>query len=209
MHRPTMARRHGPRTRTEPKAVAYECLFRRGPLFFVSEEGRRVAGVLCRWEPRTRTLTTRLLGVLDGDEAHYRSGAFKAAYHLLLEWACGAGVEHVDLHGTEALISKGIFQWKRKFHPRVVLPPNHFARKRVWLHAARDTPAVRRFLVANPVLAMLPQGGIEAVYFRDRERRPRTDLGCSCPGVLRQRELDLDAFLSCDAGPRATAGVPA
>jgi hypothetical protein len=196
MHRPTMARRHGPRTRTEPKAVAYECLFRRGLLFFVSEEGRRVAGVLCRWDPRTRTLTTRLLGVLDGDDAHYRSGAFKAVYHLLFEWACGAGVRRIDLHGTEALISKGIFQWKRKFHPRIVLPPNHFARKRVWLYVARDTPAVRSFLVANPVLVMTPQGGMEAVYFRDRDRRPRTDLGCSCPGVLRHREVDLDVLLS-------------
>jgi Acetyltransferase (GNAT) domain len=196
MHRPTMARRHGPRTRTEQKAAAYECLFCRGPLFFVSEAGRRVAGVLCRWDPRTRTLTTRLLGVLDGDQAHYRSGAFKAVYHLLIEWACGAGVEHIDLHGTEALISKGIFQWKRKFHPRVVLAPNHFAHKRVWLHVARDSEAVRRFLVANPVLAMTAQGDMEALYFRDRDRQPRTDLGSSCPGVLRRREVDLDVFLS-------------
>jgi hypothetical protein len=201
LHRPTMAMRHGPRTRTESKTVAYECLFRRGPLFFVSEAGRRVAGVLCRWDPGSRTLTTRLLGVLDGDPAHYRSGAFKAVYHLLIEWACSSGVEHIDLHGTEALISKGIFQWKRRFHPRVVLPPNHLAHKRLWLHVRRDSAAVRDFLTANPVLAMTPDGGIEGVYFRDRDRRARTELSCSCPGVRRHREVDLDAFLAPSARP--------
>jgi hypothetical protein len=196
MHLPTMERRHGARMRTEDKRVAYESIFRRGTLFFVSENGRRIAGALCLWEPATRTITTRLLGVLDGDDEHYASGAFKAVYHLLLEWSCSHGVEHVDFHGTEAFLSKGIFRWKRKFHPRVVLPPNHFADKRLWLHAARDTGAVRDFLVANPAFALAPDGRFEALYFCDRDRPAREDLCWKSPGVRDARRVDLDEFLA-------------
>lgn len=201
MHRPTMDERHGERQRTESAGVAYECLFRQGMLFFVGTGGRRVAGVLCRWDAASRTLTTRLLGVLDGDAEHYASGAFKAVYHLLLEWACANGVERIDYHGTEAFVSKGIYQWKRKFRPTVVLPPNHFAGKRLWLRAARDTGAVRDFLVANPTLAMAGDGGIEAVYFRDGARPARTGLSWECAGVTGAREIDLDEFLA-PAGAR-------
>jgi hypothetical protein len=196
MHRPTMEQRHGERMRTEDAAVAYECLFRRGMLFFVTERGRRIAGALCRWDPATATVTTRLLGVLDGADEHYASGAFKAVYHFLLEWACDHGVRRIDFHGTEAFLSKGIFAWKRKFRPSVVLPPNHFADKRLWLAANRDTPAVRDFLVANPTLAMRPDGGLDAVWFHDGERPARTDLACDCPGVVDTRHVDLDAFLA-------------
>ncbi|HEX8582512.1 MAG TPA: GNAT family N-acetyltransferase [Acidimicrobiales bacterium] len=201
MHRPTMEERHGDRQRSEGPDAAYECLFRRGMLFFVAEGGRRVAGVLCRWDGATGTLTTRLLGVLDGAPEHYASGAFKAVYHLLLEWACANGVERIDYHGTEAFVSKGIYQWKRKFRPTVVLPPNHFAGKRLWFRPARDTEAVRDFLVANPTLAMTGDGGMEAVYFRDGTRPPRTGLSWECPGVAGAREIDLDEFLA-PAGAR-------
>lgn len=195
MHLPTMARRHGERMRTEGKDVAYESLFRRGPLFFVVEDGVPVAGVLCLWQSRTRTMTTRLLGVLDGDDAHYASGAFKAVYHFLNEWASANGVERVDYHGTEAFISKGIFQWKRKFHPSVVLPPNHFAGKRLWMHVASDTDAVRDFLVANPTFAMTEDDHLEAIYFHDRDRPVRNDLSSDTPGVVGRRDVDLDEFL--------------
>ncbi len=111
-----MRRRHGDRSRTEPARGAHAIL-PRGTLLFVTSGGRRVAGVLCHWSPDRRTLTTRLLGVLDGDEQHYADGAFKAVYHLLLRWACARRVPHVDFFGTEAFLSKGIFQWKRKFAP--------------------------------------------------------------------------------------------
>ena len=97
LHRPTMLRRHGERMRTEGRDVARECLLRRGHLFFVAERGVRVAGALCRWEGATRTLVLRLVGVLDGAERHYTSGAFKAVYHFLVGWACENGVERLDL----------------------------------------------------------------------------------------------------------------
>ncbi|MFE8940589.1 GNAT family N-acetyltransferase [Streptomyces sp. NPDC007872] len=198
MHRPTMRRRHGDRSRTESLSVARHAILPRGTLLFVTSGGRRVAGVLCHWSPDRRTLTTRLLGVLDGDEQHYADGAFKAVYHLLLRWACARRVPHVDFFGTEAFLSKGIFQWKRKFAPRVQLPPNHFSRKRIRLYVRNDTPGVRDLLVANPLLSWTagPDGPrMTPTYFTDAQRPPRLDVSARCPGLPEPRLLDLDAFL--------------
>ncbi len=205
MHIPTMRRRHAERSRTESRAVARHAILDRGTLMFVTQDNTRVAGVLCHWSTDHRTLTTRLLGVLDGNELHYREGAFKALYHLLLQWACRQGVPQVDLFGTEAFVSKGIFQWKRKFAPRVVLPPNHFADKHLRLYVRRDTPATRDFLTANPLITLAPATGAPALtptYFTDAQRPPRLDLSAACPGLPPPRLIDLDRFLTGLPAPR-------
>ncbi|HET6858674.1 MAG TPA: hypothetical protein VFH94_16490, partial [Streptomyces sp.] len=156
-------------------------------------------GVLCHWSDDRRTLTTRLLGVRHGDQRHYDEGAFKAVYHLLLRWAREHHVERVDFFGTEAFLSKGIFQWKRKFGTRVTLPPNHFADKRIRLCVRRDTPQTRDFLVANPLLCLEPGAegpALVPTYFTDAHRPPRSDISASCPGLPEPRIVDLDAFLA-------------
>ncbi|MGA4844132.1 GNAT family N-acetyltransferase [Streptomyces sp. G45] len=192
MHRPTMSRRHGAATRSVPRAAAWHSLFRHGVLFFLREHGERVAGMLCRLEPDT--LVLRLAGVLDGSEDRYRSGTYVALYVAILEWAQRAGLARVDLSGAEPFLSKGIVQFKRKLHPHIAPPANHFTGKRLWLCVRRDTPAVRDFLVANPVLA-LERDGLRATYFHDRERPPRTALQWRTGGVLGATEVDLDVFL--------------
>lgn len=192
MHRPTMSRRHGHATRTERFDTALHSLFGRGVLFFLRERGRRVAGMLCRREPDA--LVLRLVGVLDGADDAYRSGTYLALYVAILRWAAGAGVPEVDLSGSEPFLSKGIFQFKRKLHPLVRLPANHFAGKRLRLVVRRDTPAVRDLLVANPVLVPAG-GGFTALYFLDQARTPRLELRWRTGGVLGYRVVDLDEFL--------------
>ncbi|MEU2561476.1 GNAT family N-acetyltransferase [Streptomyces longispororuber] len=205
MHLPTMATRHGDRSRTEPWPVARHAILPHGTLFFLTDAGRPVAGVLCHWSADRTTLTTRLLGVLDGDERHYRDGAFKAVYHHLLHWAREQGVPRVDFYGTEAFVSKGIFQWKRRLGPRVELPPNHFSTKRIRLYPRRDTPALRDFLVANPLLAHQQDGSLAPVYFTDDERPPRLDLSARCPGLPSPHTVPLSAFFE---GLPTPAAVP-
>jgi hypothetical protein len=201
MHLPTMDRRHGARTRSEPRGTAYQCLFRDGLLGFVTLDGVRVAGALCHRDTRRSTLTLRLLGVLGGEQRHYAEGALRMCYHLLLEAAERAGMRHLDFGGTESWLSKGIFQWKRKLGPRVVPAPNHLGALRVWWHARRDTPAVRDFLVANPVLE--PAGaGLRAVYFHDEQRPARLDLAYRCANVTGLRTAHLDDFLAGIPGRR-------
>jgi hypothetical protein len=195
-YRPTMFQRHGTRERTETKDVSYECLFRGGRMFVLSENGERIGGALCHWDRASRTMTLRLLGVIDGAQEHYDSGAFKAIYHFLIDWCASHDVRRLDFQGTEPFLSKGTYQWKRRFGTSVVLPPNHFGSKRLWFQVRRDTPEVRDFLVANPVLAESPNGSLEAVYFRDAQRAPRLDYSAKSPGVMAVREMDLDAFLA-------------
>ncbi|GHJ44202.1 hypothetical protein Cs7R123_15440 [Catellatospora sp. TT07R-123] len=196
MHLPTMAGRHGADTRSTDWVTAQECLFGQGRLFFVTEEAKPVAGVLCRWEPETRSLTMRLLGVLDGDEAHYRSGAVKAVYYLAIEWACDNGVRWLGLAGGESFPGVGVFQFKRRFHPTVGLPVDHQGGKALWLRVQRDTPAVRDLLVDTPMFGLTPDGRLEAVYFADADRPARTSVTAASPGVDGVRMIDLDEFLN-------------
>ncbi|OON79711.1 hypothetical protein B1H18_14215 [Streptomyces tsukubensis] len=196
LYRPTMRNRHGTRERTETKEVSYECLFRSGRMFSLSQNGEHIAGALCHWDPATQVLTLRLLGVLDGSEEHYDNGAFKAIYHFLIGWAADNGVRFLDFQGTEPFLSKGTYQWKRRFGTRVILPPNHFGNKRLWLQVRRDTPEVRDFLVANPVLAEDVDGSLRAVYFHDSDRPARRDYSAKSPGVARVDHVDLDSFLA-------------
>ncbi|MFD5449050.1 GNAT family N-acetyltransferase [Streptomyces sp. NPDC003470] len=193
MHRPTMLRRHGAATRSVPRETAWQSLFRHGVLFFLRERGERVAGMLCRLEPGT--LVLRLAGVLDGSAERYRSGTYIALYVAILEWAQREGLRRVDLSGAEPFLSKGIVQFKRKLHPHVASPATHFTGKRLWLWVRRDTPAVRDFLVANPVLAQ-ERGGLRATYFHDSHRAPRTDLRWETSGVVGATRVDLDDFLT-------------
>ncbi|MEU1662954.1 GNAT family N-acetyltransferase [Streptomyces sparsogenes] len=196
MHVPTMRMRHGDRTRSLPKDRAYTCLFRHGLLAFVTVDGARVAGMLCRLERDGATLTSRLVGVVEGDEHWHRQGVLKLGNHLLLEWAEEHGIRRVDFGGLEAWLSKGLFQRKRKLGPRIVPAPGHQGQLRVWWHAGRDTPAVRDFLVANPVLELIGREELRAVYFCDDARPARLDLAHRCANIREFRTVHLDAFLA-------------
>ncbi|MFJ6770049.1 hypothetical protein ACIQOV_03555 [Kitasatospora sp. NPDC091257] len=206
LYRPTMFQRHGDRERTETKDVSYECLFRGGRMFVLRQDGEPIGGALCHWDRASGTMTLRLLGVVDGAREHYDSGAFKAIYHFLIDWCARHGVRRLDFQGTEPFVSKGTYQWKRRFGTSVLPPPNHFGAKRLWLQVRADTPEVRDYLVANPVLAERADGTLEAVYFRDARRAPRLDYSAKSPGVAGVREVDLDEFLAGAArGPAGRA----
>lgn len=197
IHTPTMRTRHGSATRSMDKDMARECLLRHGVLLMLRERGTHIAGMLCRYGPGDGSLTLRLTGVLDGAQEYYDEGALAAMYVALLGWASEQGVRRLDLSGCEPFLSKGIFQFKRKLRPQVELARTHFRDKRLALLVRRDTPAVRDFLVANPVIAEAPggQGTWHALYFRDADRPPRSDLQWRCPNITAAREVDLDAFL--------------
>ena len=203
IHLPTMAHRHGPAARSMDREMARECLLRRGVLLLLREGDQRIAGMLCRYGPASDTLTLRLAGVLEGRQQHYDHGALAAMYSALIEWAAGQGIRRLDLSGCEPFLSKGIFQFKRKFHPQVELPRTHFRDKRLWLGIRRDTPAVRDLLVANPFLVAADDtpDTWHAVYFHDALRPPRRELRWECPRVTAAHEVDLDAFMAGDAFP--------
>lgn len=195
MHVPTMRARHGDGTRSEGRAVARAQIFRKGVLFFLRQSGERRAGALCRVTPGSGTLVLRLVGVADGDPAHYRGGTYTALFLHVLQWAARHGMARVDLGGCEPFISKGTFQFKRKFHPETVLPANHFRHKRLRVTVVRDTEPVRRFLVANPVIALDARNRLTAVYFHDGRQPTPASLPWRTAGVESAVRVDLDTFL--------------
>jgi hypothetical protein len=81
------------------------------------------------------------------------------------------------------------------------LAPNHLGGLRVWFHARRDTPAVRDFLVANPVLELVGDQEFGAVYFHDDQRPARLDLAHACPNSRGYRTVHLDDFLPARSKP--------
>ncbi|MFI0983628.1 GNAT family N-acetyltransferase [Streptomyces sp. NPDC021093] len=199
MHMPTMRARHGDSARSEGRATAHAEIYRKGALFFLRQSGERVVGALCRVQPAGRTLVLRLVGVADGDLAHYHGGTYTALFLYVLQWAARNGMARVDLGGCEPFISKGTFQFKRKLHPEVVLPANHFRHKRLHFTVVNDTEPVRRFLVENPVIALDAQNRLTAVYFNDSRRSGRTRLPWRTAGMASAVNLDLDTFLHPDA----------
>ncbi|MFK0203854.1 GNAT family N-acetyltransferase [Streptomyces lavendulae] len=206
MHEPTMRERHGPSARSMDRDTAYHSLFRPGGLlFFVRDGTRRVAGALAAMDRDGRRLTGRLIGVLDGEDQHRRRGALAAVYHLQLQWAAATGVTAVDLSGSEPFLSKGTWQFKRKLGAAVVLPPDRYGGLRLWLHIARDTPAVRDFLHRNPVLAVDGPEAFEALYFHDESRAPVTSsLAAACPGLTGVRLVDLSGLWPAEDLPETT-----
>jgi hypothetical protein len=196
MHLPTMAARHGEQARSADWDIALHALFLHGLVLFVREGDRRVAGVLARLEDGGRTLWMRLLGVLDGAGEHYRSGAVKAVYYLTMEWAAEHGVTRVNFSGGDPFPGQGVYQFKRRLHPTVAHPVDHFRNRRVYLRATRDTPAVRDFLVATPMITVDGSDRIVATHFFDSTRPPRTDIRADGPGVHGARAIDLDEFLT-------------
>ncbi|WP_405528533.1 GNAT family N-acetyltransferase [Streptomyces avidinii] len=204
MHLPTMASRHGEEARSTDWNIARHALLRHGLVLFVREGDKRVAGVLARLEDGGRTLWMRLLGVLDGASVHYRSGAVKAVYYLTMEWAAEHGVTRVNFSGGDPFPGKGVFQFKRRLHPTITHPTDHFGKRRVYLRVARDSPAVRDFLAATPMLTVDDSDRIVATYFFDCARPIRSDIRADGPGVRGARAIDLDEFLTGSSGRKRT-----
>ena len=196
MHLPTMDLRHGRDTRSVEKTIAHRALFQQGLVLYVKEGEKRVAGVLIRLEDEAKTVRMRLLGVLDGDESHYWSGAVKAVYYLTMEWAASNGCTLIDFAGCDPFPGRGVFQFKRRFHPRAVHPEDHYRDRRVYLRVARDSPIVRDFLVATPMFATDEQDLVYAVHFADSTRPALTNIRADGPGVHASRTIDLDEFFS-------------
>jgi hypothetical protein len=198
MHIPTMNTRHAERQRTVAKDIARHELFERGFLLLVTAGTKPVAGILCQVDDEQRLCNARLVGWLDGDETHLRHEALKTGNHFLVEWARDAGFRRIDFQGCEPFLSKGTFQSKRHLGVRAVAPVAPLDQFAVWVHARRDLPAIRDFLVANPPIQAI-DGRLRPCYFFDALRPVRTDLGHECAGMSEPVLIDLDKFFSAAA----------
>nr|WSZ99069.1 hypothetical protein OH820_28435 [Streptomyces sp. NBC_00857] len=79
------------------------------------------------------------------------------------------------------------------------MPPDQFGSKRLWLHNRHFTPAVRGFLVANPLIVETGDRTPESFNLSDAIRPTRLDFSAKAAGITRTWEIGLDQFLSSGA----------
>jgi len=170
MHLPTMQNRHGEQTRTDDLNVAFNELFRKGFVFFLTQNGVRNAGVVCREYSDRKVISMRLAGVLNADDAFYQDGSFLALYVFLIRWAHENGYCRVELSGSEPFISKGLHQFKRTLGPSLMNADNQYAPFVLGLRTNGTNPHIRSLLVRNPLIEFCEgnfSGPFRGVFFRE------------------------------------------
>ncbi|MFI1736994.1 hypothetical protein [Streptomyces sioyaensis] len=162
-------------------------------LFRVHKSGEWVAGSVSQIARERRTLNARLIGVKAGDDKYRTAGAQNFVYHAILDWAAGEdSIDTVEFQGCEPFLTKGTFQYKKRFGTTAVIPDNAFGRLRMLIRPKALTPSIRRFLANNPVLTDDSSGGLVAKYFFDQDNALRSDIPHSSPGITGNVAIDLD-----------------
>jgi hypothetical protein len=193
MHVPTMHNRYGSHARSVEEHQAYSRLFKQGVLVRIHFKGIWVAGSVSQIDASTRTLNARLIGVREGAVEHRHSGAQNFVYHAILQWAASEpDIDYVDFQGCEPFLTKGTFQYKKRFATRAVIPDNLFGECRLLIRANRGSPSARQFLINNPWLGVGADGHLVAHYCFDREHGPRTDIPFRSDGIVQSVLIDLD-----------------
>ncbi|MBL0385653.1 hypothetical protein JJB07_03230 [Tumebacillus sp. ITR2] len=156
-------------------------------------------------DPSKNWLNARLIGVRNGDDLYRTNGAQNFVYHAILHWASNVGnIDVVDFQGCEPFLTKGTFQYKKRFATEAILPPNHFHDKRLLVQANVHSPAVRQYLIENPMLVIDDEDNLGAGYFFDEQNKPRLDLPYQCPGIGYHVLLDLDERAAATKKPMFT-----
>jgi hypothetical protein len=206
MHAPTMNVRYGDRARSVEEGKALETLFHAGALFRIFKSGEWVAGSVGQIDAARRTLNSRLIGVLAGDDRFRLEGAQNYVYHAILDWAAGeASIDRVDFQGCEPFLTKGTFQYKKRFGTSAEIPDNRLGGLRLLIRARLERPAVREFLINNPVLVQNAAGELMANYFFDGRTPPRKDIPFASPGIVGAVFRDLDAVTAAAVGMAGVA----
>lgn len=167
---------HGDGFRTIPMPLATALVENRGQFLQLMAKGRVVCGAMLLMDRRLSRATVRLIGHYDPGWSR-EHGATMAMFLSLAEYVRDLGFSELDLSGTEPFLTKGIFQFKRRLHPRVEVPRTAYSFRRVILRTNRDSPGLRDFLVANPVFKIDEVDAVlRPVYFYDDVRPARLDI---------------------------------
>lgn len=193
MYIPTMQIRYGTAARTVSIGTAYNELFKKGHLFRIFLDDAWIAGSVCQIDESNKILNARLIGVQKGDETLKQQGAQNFVYHAILDWACAVPhIDTVDFQGCEPFLTKGTFQYKKRFGTRAIIPNNSFNEFNLIMRVKHLTPCVRHFLINNPSIVLTEFNQLAARYFYDSANPPRTDIPYECEGLEHKIIVSLD-----------------
>jgi hypothetical protein len=112
MYVPLIRRRYG--ATTSVRGLRHvRALGRRGGFVWIERDGQRVAGLL--FQERGREMRVLCIGTLNGEYSPVKAGAVAGLYLAVLEHAWARGLSAVDLGGTRASLTDGLFRYKRKW----------------------------------------------------------------------------------------------
>jgi hypothetical protein len=188
-----MHSRYGNLARSVEESKAYRNLFKQGQLFKVFLNQQWLAGSVCQIDPNLRIVNARLLGVRQGQDIYRNNGAQNFVYHSIIDWACrSSNIDLIDFQGCEPFLSKGTFQYKKRFGAQAVIPDNLFGELRLIMRVNKLTPSIRRFLIDNPSIVITETGHLSARYFQDKTTPFRADIPFECDGLETKIVLDVD-----------------
>lgn len=191
MHKPTMENRFDGLARSVEINKAYKEIFKKGLLFIITENGVPVSGSVSQIDEENKVLNARLIGVLNGDDRYRYIGAQNHVYHSILEWACkDPRINYVNFQGCEPFLTKGTFQYKKRFATEAILPPNHLNDKRLLVKANFNKQGIKDFFFNNPVMLVDVDDRLGAGYFYDG-REPRLDIPYHSPGFSFKRMISM------------------
>ncbi|WP_433738654.1 hypothetical protein [Pseudomonas putida] len=195
MHVPTMNARYGAFARSVQEQSAYQDLFKQGVLFRVHLNKEWIAGSVSQIDWAARTLNARLIGVKDGGALYRENGAQNFVYHAILEWASNqSSIDSVDFQGCEPFLSKGTFQYKKRFGAQAIVPANPFGLMRILIRVPTLSAAARQFLINNPFIGLDSDRQLQAQYFYDSDHEIRLDIPFASKGIYSQVSHNLDQW---------------
>ena len=114
---PFVRKRHGAYAYTWSLGMLRYYL-RRGVLFWVMQEGQRIAGAVLR--ARGTVVQTVAMGTINGDYAPVRLGATTAIYCHAIEYARASGCTAINFGGSRPILTDGALRFKTKWGMRLV-----------------------------------------------------------------------------------------
>lgn len=198
-------RRHGELANPIFKGAA-RVYFKRGFLFYLTEDGKDLAAALCKADGKTLRLVCD--GLPDGDPRAARRGRLGALFIARFQWAREQGFEAVNFLSTAPCYSDPLLRSKRRWGSRLQL--DNRPQSRLWLHTSRLTPAVVRCLEDNPLIVIDENKNLDALVVvpdpetLDRNQRRRLRKIYGTRGLRRVLACSAESFTS-DEGPVAHA----
>ncbi|MHB8109888.1 MAG: hypothetical protein ACYDHW_07635 [Syntrophorhabdaceae bacterium] len=125
-------------------------MFQKGFLLFITENDRKVAGVLCTI--RDNILYSQRTGILHGDEALMRRGVASAEYYFTLRFAVEYGIDRVNFMRSRPFLNDGVFGTKRKWGAKVY--PDDESRVDVLFIIPENSRKAAAFFDLNPSIVI-------------------------------------------------------
>jgi len=138
------------------RIIKYEWMksfFSKGFLLIIMDGNNAISACLC--SERDSTLSLRILGVLNGDEAYIKRGAQSAIYHFAISYAKENGFKEVDFELSRSSLD-GVYWYKSRWGATVY--PYDESKTRVYFIIPRHSEKVVSFFKNNPAIIQTDEG---------------------------------------------------